>query len=187
MRLIWIVFWVVVASLLGATAVIGNMVFNSPAPANSTPFFEAVKASLLCLGGVGVILSTYFTAVNAFVQRKSDVIENTFDLLTRWDDPHLFGARKLTRRTKEAQGDTSTNQLLKEIEENEGLKNSVVLVLNYFEHVRFSLKNKRIDKELFKKSLGPTVVDIATRFEPYAEKLGQETVDDLNEVIEQLR
>lgn len=187
MRLMWGVFWCVVGSLLLATAVVAKIVFDAPPPATSTQLIEAIKATLLCLGGSSVIISTYFTAVNAFNQRNADVIKNTFDLLMRWDDPHLFNARKWTRRTKEAQENTSNNQLLSDIDQNEDLKNSVILVLNYFDLVRFSLKTKRVDEKLFKKFIGPTVVNIGNRFLPYAKKLGKEVEDDLNELIAKLR
>lgn len=187
MRLMWGVFWVVAAVLILAALVVARTVYGLPAPSNSTQFFEAAKAFLLCLGGAGVVLSTYFTAVNAFVQRRSETIKNTFDLLTSWDDPHLFQARKLTRKYKALRDDTSNNKLIEEIEGNEDLKNSVILVLNYFEHVRFSLKSNRIDEPMFKESLGPTVVDIVDRFMPFAKKINQQTFDDLDDLKRRLK
>lgn len=187
MRLMWGIFWTIVTTLILAAFVVARTVYSSPPPPNSTEFFEAVKAFLLCLGGIGVILSTYFTAVNAFIQRRSDTIKNTFDLLTSWDDPHLFQARKLTRRYKARRDDTSNNQLVEEIENDEDLKNSVILVLNYFEHTRFSLKVSRIDKSLFKESLGPTVVDIVDRFMPFAKKLSERTASDLEDLKNRLK
>ncbi|UPG89970.1 hypothetical protein L2Y96_21755 [Luteibacter aegosomaticola] len=179
MKSMWWAFWVVVALLLSATAVVSRVVYQTPAPPSSTALFESIKAMLLCLGGSGVILSTYFTAVNAFVQRRADIIQNTFHLLASWDDPHLFQARKLTRRAKETREDTSNNGLIEEIEKNEDLKNSVILVLNYFEHIHFSLITRRIDKRLFKRALGATVVDIIDRFMPFAKKQGDQVVADL--------
>lgn len=187
MRTMWIVFWIVVVALLAATSTVGYLAFHAPTPDKSTPMIECIKAVLLCIGGAGVIISTYFTAVNAFSQRQANVIKNTFDLLTRWDDPHLFNARKWTRRVKETADSTSKNQLLADIAANEDLKNSVILVLNYFEHVRFSLHTKRIDKKLFKASLGETIANIAERFTPYAETLSAETAKDLQEVVASLK
>ena len=184
--MMWGVFWAVAAALILAAIVVARTVYGSPAPPNSTQFFEATKAFLLCLGGAGVVLSTYFTAVNAFIQRRSDIIKNTFDLLTRWDDPHLFQARKLTRKYKALKDDTSNNKLVEEIEGNEDLKNSVILVLNYFEHVRFSLKSNRVDKSMFKESLGSTVIDIIDRFMPFAKKISQQTSDDLEDLKKRL-
>lgn len=186
MRLMWIIFWVLAASMLLASFVVARTVYGIQAPPTSTSLFEAIKAFLLCLGGASVILSTYFTAVNAFVQRRSDIIKNTFDLVTSWDDPHLFQARKLTRRSKETREDTSNNKLIDEIEGNEDLKNSVILVLNYFEHVRFSLKVGRADKDLFKEALGPTVIDIVDRFMPFAKKQGAQVAADLEDLKKRL-
>lgn len=188
MRYMWLLFWCIVLVVLGGTATIAIVVFKSTPPSNSSsPYIEAVKATLLCLGGGGVILSTYFTAVNSFIQRKFNVIENTFSIVARWDDPHLFEARKLTRRAKETRDDKSKNELLKEIESDEDLKQSVILVLNYFEHVRFSLETKRIDKVLFKDSLGDVVADIVDRFMPFAEKKGSKVVADLNTLLRYIK
>ena len=186
MRLMWWIFWVLAATMLLAALVVARTVYAIAPPATSTALFESIKAFLLCLGGASVILSTYFTAVNAFLQRRSDVIKNTFDLLTRWDDPHLFQARKLTRRAKDTREDTSNNQLIDEIERNEDLKNSVILVLNYFEHVRFSLKVGRIDKALFKEVLGATVLDIVDRFMPFAKKQPPQVAADLEDLKKRL-
>ncbi|WP_204373559.1 DUF4760 domain-containing protein [Stenotrophomonas maltophilia] len=187
MRLMWGVFWAVAAVLILAAFVVARTVYSQPAPLSSTQFFEATKAFLLCLGGAGVVLSTYFTAVNAFVQRRSEKINNTFDLLTSWDDPHLFQARKLTRKYKALRDEKSNNQLIEEIEGDEDLKNSVILVLNYFEHVRFSLKSNRIGELMFKESLGPAVIDIIDRFMPFAKKMSQRSFDDLDDLKNRLR
>jgi len=106
--------------------------------------------------------------------------------VTSWDDPHLFEARKLTRRAKERRDDTSNNKLIEEIESDEELKHSVILVLNYFEHVRFSLKVGRIDKENFKEALGSTIIDIVDRFTPFAKKQGTHVATDLEDLKKRL-
>ena len=187
MRSIWTVFWVIVVVLLLSTLTVAVIAFNAADPTKNQPIIEAVKATLLCLGGSGVILSTYFTAVNAFNQRRSDVIKNTFDLLVRWDDPHLFNARKWTRRAGEKGDDTSINKLLSDIEDSEELKNSVILVLNYCEHIRISIKTNRIDKEIFKKSLGDAIISVSNRFMPYAKKINPQVETDLRELIKELQ
>lgn len=76
----------------------------------------------------------------------------------------------------------SDDELVKRISENDDLKQSVILVCNYFEHVRFSIVNKRIDREQFKDVLGSVVVGIIDRFNPYFKSLGQEHVDDFNQL-----
>ncbi|WP_304675659.1 DUF4760 domain-containing protein [Neisseria bergeri] len=95
-------------------------------------------------------------------------------------------ARKWIRKAKEKKSDTSDNNLINEIKSNEDFKQSVVLVLNYLEHVRFSLETKRIDENLFIRALGETIIDIAKRFEPYAKTLSAQTEQDLKELINEL-
>jgi hypothetical protein len=187
-KLILVIFWTVAAALLLATTTVGYIVYHAPVPPNSTAAIECIKAILLCLGGSGVIVSTYFTAVNAFTQRRSEVVQHTFELLRMWDDPNLFAARKLTRRVKDNADNTSKNALLTAITEDEDLRNSTILVLNYFEYVRFSLNTRRIDVALFKPSLGATVIDIADRFLPYARTLTNHSIaKDLEELKKLLK
>ena len=190
-KLGWVIFWSLVVLLGIASFGLTTMTaYATPVPENSSAMLEAAKMFFLCLGGSGVILSTYFSAAsiyfsskNIILQRKLNIIENTFELLSRWDDPHYLDARKWTRKAKEEKPNTSDNDLINKIKENEELKQSVVLVLNYLEHVRFSLETNRIDRKLFKRALGETLVDIAKRFEPYAKTLSQQNIEDLKELI----
>lgn len=185
-NLVWKIFWGVAVSLCLASIVLTVKAYEAPISGNNSAILEAAKMFLLCLGGSGVVLSTYFSAANMFLERRAAVIENTFDLLSRWDDPHYLEARKWTRKAKEKKSDTSDNNLINEIKSNEDFKQSVVLVLNYLEHVRFSSETKRIDKNLFIRALGETIIDIAKRFEPYAKTLSAQTEQDLKELINEL-
>jgi hypothetical protein len=63
----------------------------------------------------------------------------------------------------------------------------VILVLNYFEHVRFSLLNNRIDKDLFKASLSETIIKILVRFKPYIDKRDKQLSDDLKQLEDLLK
>lgn len=186
MSRMWIVFYIISLFLFVASVTIASIVYTTNMTGTpldeSKAIFETIQTFLLCVGGSGVVLSTYFTAVNAFSQRASDKIENTFALLKDWDDPHLFEARKLTRRIKDKSEEISDKDLVNEIDSDEKLKNSVILVLNYFEHVRFSLKTKRIDEDLFKKTLGITILNIIDRFEPFTKKQITEVGEDLKEL-----
>jgi len=66
------------------------------------------------------------------------------------------------------------------------LEQSVILVTNYCEHVRFSLKYDRIERELFKSSLSVTLIDIVDRFWPYYEKKFPFGCNDLKELRKML-
>lgn len=132
------------------------------------------------LGGASIIFTIFFNSINDLKNRQSKKIENTFSLLTKWDDPHLLEARKFTRKIKAKADNLSKRELIERIEEDEPLKQSVLLVLNYLEHVRFSILTDRIDNHLFYKSLGPTLTAIIDRFLPYAEHVGNLFLKDLN-------
>jgi hypothetical protein len=133
-------------------------------------------------GGIGVIMSLYLSTMNAIENREYLKIENTFSLVTKWDDSHLFSARKLTREIKDERSSISDDELVQKINDNGELKQSVILVFNYFEYVRFSIINDRIITTQFKKSLGDTIVDIIYRFEPFIKTKGEQFTKDLKEL-----
>lgn len=133
-----------------------------------------------------MILPLYINATNSIESRAGEKIENTFSLIEKWDDPHLFSARKLTREIRDARSSLSDDDLVKKIKDDDELRQSVILVANYFEQVRFSVINNRIDVKQFKTTLGPVVKDILKRFEPYFKTLGQQHVDDFKQLEELL-
>ncbi|EHL7982505.1 DUF4760 domain-containing protein [Escherichia coli] len=183
MKYKWHLFWAIIILCVIGTGGLAMIAYNSPPPLGSSVFIEVTKTVSLCLGGLGVILPLYINATNAVESRMAEKIENTFRLIEKWDDPHLFSARKLTREIKEARSSLSDNDLVKRIKADEELKQSVILVSNYFEQVRFSVVNNRIDVAQFRLILGPVITDIITRFEPYFKTFGQEYMDDLRQLV----
>lgn len=178
MKYKWQLFWAITIFCLLGTAGLGYIAYTSTPPSNSSTFIEVVKTLFLCLGGLGVILPLYINATNAIESRASKKIENTYNLLAKWDDPHLFEARKYTRDIKKRRTSISDDELISQIKDNEILEQSVILVANYFEHVRFSILNNRVDANIFKNSLGPVVLDILKRFMPYFKSISQQHADD---------
>jgi hypothetical protein len=178
----WHLFWAITILCGLGTIGLGYIAYTSAPPTNSTTFIEVTKTVFLCLGGLGVILPLYINATNAIEGRTGEKIENTFSLIEKWDDPHLFSARKLTREIRDARSSLSDDDLIAKIKNDDELRQSVILVSNYFEQVRFSIINERIDVKQFKSTLGSVIKDIIKRFEPYFKTLGQENLDDLKQL-----
>jgi phosphoglycerol transferase MdoB-like AlkP superfamily enzyme len=178
----WFFVGVVALLLVLGTAALTYAAYTGPVPANSTRLAETIKTLFLCLGGIGVLLPITMNALGAIEQRSFDKIENTFDLLSKWDDQHLLKARNFTRKIKKNRAKISDEDLLKEIDGNEELEQSVILVTNYFEHVRFSIAKGRINVADFKLSLGPTIVDIIDRFKPYFARMPEDVRQDLDKL-----
>ncbi|MGL4407231.1 MAG: DUF4760 domain-containing protein [Zoogloea sp.] len=182
MKYKWHLFWTITVFCGLGTIGLGWIAYTSAPPTNSTTFIEVTKTAFLCLGGLGVILPLYINATNSIEGRIGEKIENTFSLIEKWDDPHLFSARKLTREIRDARSSLSDDGLIDKIKNDEELRQSVILVSNYFEQVRFSIVNERIDVKQFKATLGSVIKDIIKRFEPYFKTLGQESIDDLKQL-----
>ena len=181
---LWIGFVVLTFVLLAGSVIVSCNAFNETV---NSKFLEASKTFVLCLSGVGVVLSTYFTAANMYLSRESLIIENTFKLITYWDDSHLLKARNWTRDIKKRKSTLSDDKLIEEIEKNPDLEQSIILVMNYLDHVRFSLSTNRIDKKLFNMALGGTLIDIAERFSPYIKKCGITFENDIKDLLSMLR
>lgn len=182
MKYKWHIFWAIIILCSFGTFGLGYIAYTSTPPSNSSTFIEVTKTVFLCLGGLGVILPLYINATNSIEGRAGEKIENTFKLIEKWDDPHLFSARKLTREIRDSRSSLSDNDLIERIKSSEELLQSVILVSNYFEQVRFSIINSRIDAIQFKTTLGPVIKDIIKRFEPYFKTLGQQNIDDLKQL-----
>lgn len=179
----WRVFvWINILWIFGTIA-LGYIAFESDPPTGSTKLIEVAKIVFLSLGGLGVILPTYISAFNAIEARSTQVLENTFRLIEKWDDPMMFAARKFTRELKAEKSKLSDDDLVEKIENDQGLKQSIILVLNYFDQIRVSEKTGRIDAVLFNRSLGPVMQDYHHRFRPYVAKQGDKYLEDWDEVL----
>ena len=181
---IWICFAILTLALVSGSVVFTFDAYNN---ASSSKGLEAIKVFLLCLGGIGVVLSIYFTGVNLYIQNQSSNIENTFELISRWDDSHLLKARNWTRDIKKRKSTLSEDKLIEEIKKNPRLEQSIILVMNYLEYVRCSLLTKRIDKKLFYMTLGETLIDITVRFSPYIKECGTTCENDIKDLVSMLR
>jgi len=149
---------------------------------------DTINIFLLMLGGYGVVFSIMHNTESIIENNKqieekmkSDKIENTFQLLRAWDDEHLFKARKFTREIKDMRDTISNEDLIKRIDSDPELRQSVILVLNYIENIRVSIKYSRIDTQIFKNSLGVTMINIIDRFEPYIKAQGEQNLQDMQE------
>lgn len=173
--------------LSAGVAALTAMTYQSQVPANSTQLAETVKTLFAALGGAGVLLAITLNVFNSIEQRTYDKIQNTFDLLTKWDDQHLLKARGLTRAIGKMKSSMSDNELLEKINNSDDLEQSVILVLNYCEHVRFSIVQDRVVVEQFKESLGPTITGIIDRFKPYFDTKPEQVRTHLAQLKELLK
>jgi hypothetical protein len=155
-----------------------------------SPLTDVVKIELLVLGSLGVILPAYLSATQSMLQTLQkeiedgrQIVENTMCLLQRWDDPSLLIARKFTRVIKDNKNKLSPDDIREKISSDEGLRESVVLVFNFFDYIRLSLKKERIDKNLLEESLGIVIRDIIERFKPWMEKQPKQYQDDIAELL----
>lgn len=187
MKYKWRLFWIIIAFCSLGTIGLAWFAYSSEPPVGSSAIMEVIKTVFLCLGGIGVIMPLYINATSAVEGRTVSKIENTFSLIEKWDDPHLFLARKFTRDIGDNRQYISDNDLIEKVKSNEDLRQSVILIANYFEQVRFSLLNDRIDSEQFRATLGIVIIKIIDRFMPYFNTLDKQHQDDLNQLKELLK
>ena len=171
--------------LLGVTGA-GWHTFDST---KVSPIIETIKIVFIMLGGLGVILPTYLnvwqsleTAELLKDQTRRGKIENTFSLIQQWDDASLFAARKFTREMKEQHSSLSPDQLKAKIDQTPELKQSIILVFNYFDSVRVSIENDRVEASVIGRSLGGVFHDMHERFKPWIRDQDKEYRDDLEKL-----
>jgi hypothetical protein len=183
----WEIFFWINGLWIFGTMALGYIAYTSAPPTGSSSVIETIKIIFLSLGGLGVILPTYLNAFNALEQLSTQKTENTFHLLEQWDDPLLFEARKLTRNLKDQKPNLCDNDLIKKINDDEKLKQSVILVMNYFDRIRMSIKAGRVDTITLKDSIGTMFEDIHQRLLPYVKSLGEKPKEDWNEALHLLK
>ena len=77
---------------------------------------------------------------------------------------------------------------MRQIENNEELEHSVILILNYIENSYMSIESGRIDKEVFKRYLGEVIYGFINRFDNYIKKYSskkdQEILKQMKKIME---
>ena len=138
--------------------------------------------------GFGVLIPMFTAAINSENDRKFKVIENTYQLIAKYDDPHFAEARKFTRKVKKEDGIISSEYLMRQIENNEELEHSIILILNYIENSYMAIESGRVDKEIFKRYLGEVIYGFINRFDNYIKKYSlkkdQEILNQMKKIME---
>ena len=191
----WRILWTFVSLYFFGIIGAGWHTYDKTDPSNAEPTIETIKVVFIMLGGLGVIVPTYLnvwqsleTAESLADQARRTIIENTFHLLEKWDDPNLFEARRFTRELKDQQNKLSPDELMSRIDHTPDLRQSVILVFNYFENIRISIVNDRVDASIIKHSLGTLIEDDYQRFKPWLKKQGgRALINDLDELSKLLR
>jgi len=183
----WRIFlWINLLWILG-TLSLGYIAYTSEAPTGSTKLIESIKIIFLSFGGLGVILPTYLNALSALEQVKVQKIENTYHIIEKWDDPLLFEARTFTYGLKAQKGKLSDEDLIAKIKGDEKLRQSVALVMNYFDKIRISIRTNRVDVQILRDAIGDVFVDIYRRLLPYVESYGNDHKKDWDAIHDLLK
>lgn len=168
----WIIFIsIIVLWIIGGIGLLIQVYQNT---LEAERLLEVIKIAFLIIGGLGIVLPTYLNVWQSLENNKVveerlkyDKLENSFQILEKWDDTALLTARRFTREIKDHRNDITNNELLKRINEEKGLKESVIMVFNYFEKIRISIESKRVDEVTIKEALHPVFIDMYERFKPW--------------------
>jgi hypothetical protein len=187
MKLKWTIFFIIIVLwILGGIGLLMNIRSTTTIEIRT---LEMIKTSFIILGGLGVILPVYLNTWQSLENNKIyenkiefDKIENSFKIIEKWDDASLLEARRYTRKIQQERNNISNNDLVTNIESNEKLKESVIMVFNYWEKVRLSIEHSRVDEKMIKEALDTVFIDMYERFKPWIEKGG----DDYKKDIEKL-
>lgn len=184
----WTFFVIIILLYIALMVGMGINVWNfADGKESISPLIEVVKFELIALGGLGVVLPAYLNASQSIIETsqkeiedRKKIIENTVDLIQKWDDPSLLAARMFTRDLKDKKETLSDKDFCAKIQAEPKLRHSIILVFNYFDYIRISLESDRVDKEILKHSLGNMVIDIAERFTPWLKQQPKEMQADVD-------
>ena len=144
----------------------------------------------IAVGGLGVVLSTYITIAQSLEGSRiaSDKIkftinENTFRIIEKWDDASLLEARKYTREIKDKAGSLSPDEIKRHITDTPKLRESIILLYNYFDLIRISFESGRVDPKIVKDSLGSVIRDICDRFRPWLDTQDAKVKSDVSRLL----
>lgn len=147
---------IVVLWVLGGT----GLVMQAYSSTSNDPLLESIKVAFLVLGGLGVVLPTYLNIWQSIENNKVlnekiawDCKENSFHLIEKWDNPAFLPARRFIRRMLTERPNHADATLVQLINEDADLKQSMFLVMNYWDEIRVSIIAGRIDEDLVRLSL----------------------------------
>lgn len=146
---------------------------------------ETIKMAFLILGGMGVVLPTYWniwqTVENGkYISDRTrfDIVENTYRLIEKFDDPSLKDARFFCREIRNNKANLTEAQLVKTINEDRKLQDSVLQVFNYWENVRVSIVSERVDEQMLADSLAPVFNLHFDTFKPWIDTRSEASKKD---------
>lgn len=177
MKAKWVFLAIIVLLYIAGIVGAGWHTYGATDPTKAAPSVEAIKVIFIMLGGLGIILPTYLNIWQSLetanllkneTYRKR--IENTFSLLEKWDDKSLFDARKFTRELKDLHNELSANQIRERIKNTPELRQSIILLFNYFELIRISIEHDRVAPKIIIETLGQVATDICKRFDPWLQE-----------------
>lgn len=173
-------FWLLVVGIVLAILLGLGAVWHGTS--EQTRLVKLVETAAAMLAASGVILATYLSVkqsketlrrLESDTQRAEelrqqnidrDKLEETFRLIEKWDDPHFLEARVFSRRLGKDIPTLTPPALVQKVEEDEELKSSIALMLNYFDFIRLSIKHDRVHPDLIRTQLGHMSIVILNRF-----------------------
>jgi len=165
---------IIVVFYLLAVVGMGWYTYDITDASKASKAIETIKLVFIAIGGLAIIIPAYINIFNSYTaiatiedQRKISLIDNTFQLLQKWDDSALLEARRYTRVIKDKEKTLSHNDIIEHINSSSELRQSVILLYNYFDLIRVSIENNRIDVGVLKDAMSETIIDICSRFDPW--------------------
>lgn len=152
------------------------------------PFFLEKLCSKDHLSIVSLIIAIASFCLSFFKfdnDKKNSIAKATFELIAKWDDEKLLRARKYTRTFRDKFDKNKKTFVLEKVQDDvyreiidengnhkdESLRESLILIFNFFELIKYSCDKEIVDKETIKKHLGEIINHfINERFTIYLEK-----------------
>ena len=188
----WWILWIVVAvwsAIIGLTAygelnvppgISSSIVANSASSAQpnsgsstSTPSIPVelgilvakLKNTFFLLAGLAVFMPLYIAVLKYAEDARSGKMNNTFALLSAWENPNVATARATSREhRKEIKNRNDDDSRWNYLQGNTALNSAIHTLFNYFEMAWVAMHNDRVDKRILSQAIGYVYIELHSRY-----------------------
>lgn len=131
---------------------------------------DKIKNVVSLISAFAVSSTLLLNAVSIFQQGQIKKLDETFALISKWDDEHFLKARDLTRDQQGVHQKLSEQEILDKINEDNELKRSIIMMTNYFELIETSIQKDRIYENIIMVHFAHLLKDIIDRYKCFLEQ-----------------
>lgn len=171
-------------TLIIFTIIIGYKLFISTT-LDRNNLVQTLQCFSFIIAAYGVFFGCYYNISQKNTKKKIRILdaefkkkEESFRLISRWDNEIILKARDFSRVLKRDQNNISPNDLIKLIEQDNEKASAITVLYNYAEHIKVAVKYDLVNPEIIGQ-VSEILESILNRFHPYIDKIIQDRPNEI--------